>query len=72
MAKTLQLNFETANGKRMMLTVDEPREDLTSVQVEAAMQEVINAGIFGVDDSLIESAISARVVERTVTELIEG
>ena len=36
------------------------------------MQEVINAVMFGVDDSLIESAISARVVERTVTELIEG
>lgn len=72
MAKTLQLNFETVSGKKMMLTVDEPREDLTTVQVEAAMQEVINAGIFGVDDSLIDSAISARVVERTVTELIEG
>ena len=71
MAKTLQLNFETANGKKLMLTVDEPREDLTQVQVESAMQEVINAGIFGVDDSLIASAIGARVVERTVTELIE-
>ena len=72
MAKTLQLNFVTASGKKMMLTVDEPRENLTSVEVESAMQEVINAGMFGVDDSLIESAISARVVERTVTELIEG
>ena len=72
MAKTLQLNFVTAGGKKMMLTVDEPRENLTSVEVESAMQEVINAGVFGVDDSLIESSISARIIERTVTELVEG
>jgi hypothetical protein len=72
MAKTLQLNFATASGKKLMLTVDEPRENLTSAEVESAMQGVINAGVFGVDDSVIESAISARIVERTVTELIEG
>jgi hypothetical protein len=72
MAKTLQLNFATASGKNLMLTVDEPRENLTSVEVESAMQGVINAGVFGVDDGVIESAISARIVERTVTELIEG
>ena len=44
MAKTLQLNFGTAGGKKMMLTVDEPREDLTARRVEVAMQEIINAG----------------------------
>jgi hypothetical protein len=72
MAKTLQLNFATPSGKKLMLTVDEPRENLTSVEVESAMQGVINAGVFGVEDSAIASAISARIVERTVTELIEG
>ena len=44
MAKTLQLNFSTANGKNMMLTVDEPRADLTAPAVEAAMQAVIASG----------------------------
>lgn len=43
MAKTLQLNFGTSGGKKMMLTVDEPREDLTAEEVSTAMQEVINA-----------------------------
>ena len=72
MSKTLQLNFGTAGGKKMMLTVDEPRADLTAQEVDAAMQEIINAGVFGVDDFPIDSTISARIVERTVTDLIEG
>lgn len=72
MAKTLQLNFGTSGGKKMMLTVDEPREDLTAEEVSTAMQEVINAGVFQLEGHSLDAAISARIVERTVTELIEG
>lgn len=71
MSKTLQLNFGTAGGKKMMLTVDEPRADLTAEEVEAAMQEIINAGAFVVDDLPLDSTVSARIVERTITNLIE-
>ena len=71
MSKTLQLNFGTAGGKKMMLTVDEPRADLTAEEVEVAMQEIINAGAFVVDDLPLDSTVSARIVERTITNLIE-
>ena len=70
MAKTLQLNFVTAGGKKMMLTVDEPRADITTEEVTAAMAEIISAGVFVIEDLPLESAISARVVERTITNLI--
>lgn len=70
MSKTLQLNFDTASGKKMMLTVDEPRADITAEEVEAAMEEIISTGSFVVEDLPLESAISARVVERTITNLI--
>ena len=70
MSKTLQLNFDTASGKKMMLTVDEPRADITAEEVEAAMEEIISTGAFVVEDLPLESAISARVVERTITNLI--
>ena len=72
MAKTLQLNFSTSGGKKVMLTVDEPREDLTAQEVSAAMQEVINAGIFEFEGHTLDAAIGARIVERNVTELIEA
>ncbi|WP_203245832.1 DUF2922 domain-containing protein [Sporosarcina beigongshangi] len=69
MAKTLQLNFSTAAGKNVMLTVDEPRAGLTAAAVEAAMQEIIASGVFEVDGSPLETSKSARIVERHVTEL---
>lgn len=72
MAKTLQLNFKTASDKKVMLTVDEPQPDLTEEQVSAAMQEVIDSGVFIVDDYPLAAIVSARIVERTVTTLIEG
>ncbi|GKV57567.1 hypothetical protein NCCP2222_35140 [Sporosarcina sp. NCCP-2222] len=68
MSRTLQLTFETAAGKTSMLTVDEPRSDITSEQIQAAMQQIIATGAFEVDGSPLSASKSARIVERTVTE----
>ncbi|WP_318617977.1 DUF2922 domain-containing protein [Sporosarcina sp. YIM B06819] len=72
MAKVLQLNFSTAAGKKVMLTVDEPRTDLTALAVETAMQEIIASGVFVVEGSPLETSKGARIVERNVTELAQG
>ena len=72
MAKTLQLNFSTSNGKNMMLTVDEPRVDLTAPTVEAAMQAVIASGVFEMDGFPLETSKGARIVERNITEIVDG
>lgn len=72
MAKTMQLNFNTATGKKVTLTVDEPRADLTAQSVESAMQAIIASGVFEVDGAPLETAVSARVIERNVTELVKG
>ncbi|MHA6259580.1 hypothetical protein ACXYMX_06645 [Sporosarcina sp. CAU 1771] len=39
MAKTLQLNFSIPGAKKMMLTVDEPHEDLTALEISARVVE---------------------------------
>lgn len=72
MSKTLQLHFNTAGDKKVMLTVDEPRADLSAEQVSVAMQNIIDSGIIKVDDYPLASAVNARIVERTVTEIIEA
>ena len=72
MAKTLQLNFNTASGKKVSLTVDEPRADLTPQSIEAAMQEIIAANVFEINGAPLATAVSARVIERNVTELVNG
>ncbi len=72
MTKTLQLHFNTSGDKKVMLTVDEPQANLTEEQVNLAMQEIIDSGVFIVDDYPLERIISARIVERTLTPLIEA
>ena len=70
MAKTLQLNFSTAAGKNVMLTVDEPRADLTESDIETAMQDIIASGVFEVEGAPLATSKGARIVERNVTELV--
>lgn len=72
MAKTLQLSFNTANGKKVNLTVDEPRADLTPQSIETAMQEIIDANVFEINGSPFATVASARVIERNVTEFVNG
>lgn len=72
MAKTLQLNFNTASGKRVSLSVDEPRADLTPQSIEAAMQEIIAANVFEINGAPLASIVNARVIERNVTELVNS
>ncbi|MFJ7934454.1 DUF2922 domain-containing protein [Sporosarcina sp. NPDC096371] len=72
MAKTLQMIFTTATGKKVTLTADEPRADLTAQSVEAAMQEIIASGVFEVDGAPLAAVVGSRIVERNVTELIHG
>ena len=56
----------------MMLTVDEPRANLTEQGVEAAMQEIISSDVFEVNGSLLATAHNARIIERNVMELINA
>lgn len=72
MAKTLQLNFTTAAGKQTSLTVDEPKAGLTQAEVEAAMQEIINSQVFEVDGSFLATVKGARIIERTVEDLVKA
>ena len=72
MAKTLQLNFSTATGKNVMLTVDEPRADLTAPAVEAVMQAIITSGVFEVAGAPLVTSKGARIVERNVTEIVKA
>lgn len=72
MAKTLQLNFTTAAGKQTSLSVDEPKAGLTAVEVETAMQEIINSQVFQVDGSFLATVKSARIIDRTVEDLVNA
>lgn len=69
MAKALEMLFNTAQGKKFTISVDEPRADLTGAEVVSGMQGLLASNVFYADGANLVSADLARIVERNVTEL---
>ena len=69
MSKTLQLQFETALGKNVTITVDAPRNNLTETEIQTGMQTIIASNAFQSDGSPLAVIKKAQVVDRTVTEI---
>mgnify|MGYP000947259974 CR=1 FL=1 len=66
----LELDFLDEMNKRFRLSIDDPRDDLDPLQVEAAIDAILSNNVFdsnGVDLVEIEAA---RIV-RTIVEEIE-
>lgn len=68
MAKTLELIFTTTAGKDVTLTVDEPRDNVTDVELLAGMQTIIAQDVFEVAGSPLATVKGARIVERNIVE----
>jgi hypothetical protein len=68
MSQVLELKFDTANGKTMTLSVNEPKANLTANEVETAMQTIITSDIFHNNGSSVVGINEARIVERIITE----
>jgi len=56
----------------LTFTLSRARPDLTTQSVGAAMQEIIASGVFELNGAPLATAVDARIVERNVTELING
>lgn len=68
MAKVLELQFTTQQGKTASISIDSPKEPVNMVQVNAAMDRLITANIFQTSSGDFISKKGARVVERNVEE----
>ncbi|MDI9393784.1 MAG: DUF2922 domain-containing protein [Synergistota bacterium] len=69
MDKTLKMVFDTAVGDPWSLTLRYPKETLTALDVETAMQSIIDADIFA---SGLTGILAAQIIDRTVTDLIDN
>lgn len=68
MAKTLELQFVTENGKVTKLTLDNQKEPVDQAAVKQSMDQIIAAGAFNTINGGFVSSQGARVVERNVTD----
>jgi hypothetical protein len=69
MDKNLEMIFANALGKNSRISVDDPRDDVTSEDVQLAMNDIITLNIFNTSGGDLMQAASARLVTREVTEL---
>ena len=65
--RKLVMTFKTTDDKKVSLTVDNPREDLTEEEVKTAMELIKEKNIFTQGGSDLASLVSAKVVETDTT-----
>ena len=69
MEKSLQLVFKNASGNTKLITISNPKDDLTKAQTDEAMQKIIAANVFKTLGGDLVQAVEARVVNRNVQVL---
>ena len=65
--RKLVMTFKTTDDKKVSLTVDNPREDLTEEEVKTAMELIKEKNIFAPGGADLASLGSAKVVETDTT-----
>ena len=65
--KRLIMTFKTTDDKKVSLSVDNPREDITEAEIKAAMDLVIAKNIFAPGGADIVSTVEAKVVVTDTT-----
>lgn len=67
MSQVLQLTFKNGLNHTLTISIDSPKANLTEAEVNAAMQTVIDQGVFVKEGYVFNSKKSAQIVERNVT-----
>lgn len=66
--KRLLMNFKTISGKKVAISVDSPKEDLTESQIKSAMVLILSKDVFEPGGEGLSTLIDARIVETGTTE----
>ena len=65
--KRLLMTFKTTDDKKVSLSVDNPREDITESEIKDAMDLVVSKNIFAPNGADIVSAVEAKIVVTDTT-----
>ena len=65
--KKLVMNFKTTGDKKVSISVDNPRENLTEAEVKAAMTLILSSNIFLPNGEELASLVEAKIVETDTT-----
>lgn len=68
--KRLELLFTNTAGRRVTVAVPDPKEDLTTQELNNAMTAIIGANVFESPGGDLVAIQGARVVTREIAELV--
>ena len=66
--KKLVMTFKSSDDKKISLSVDNPREDITENEIKSAMDLVVSKNIFAPNGSDIVDIFEAKVIVTGTTE----
>jgi len=65
----LEMDFLDIDGKRFRLSIEDPKEDIDGIQVETAMEDIIEHNIFESNEGDLSDIDRARIVTTSIQEL---
>jgi hypothetical protein len=68
MEYTLSMVFNTEYGKKITLSINDVKPDITKEQANALMDKIIANDVFLLNSGAIKSKVSSQMVARTVTK----
>lgn len=66
--KKLIMTFKTIDGKKVSITVDDPRTDLTEAQIKSAMVLILSKDIFAPNGEGLATLVDAKIVATDTQE----
>ena len=66
--KKLVMTFKTNDDKKVSLSVDNPREDITENEIKSAMELIVSKNVFAPNGSDIVAVVEAKVIVTDTTE----
>ncbi|MGL5330011.1 MAG: DUF2922 domain-containing protein [Peptostreptococcaceae bacterium] len=66
--KKLLMTFKTISDKRVSISVDNPRTDLTETEIKTTMDLILSKNIFAPNDEDLVGLVEAKIVETGTTE----
>lgn len=67
MRKVLELEFLDMTNKTFKVRIDDPRDDLDEIDIEAAMDTILESSIFNSNNTDLVRNKGARIIETTVS-----
>ncbi len=70
MDKNLELIFKNTAGKSARISVQDPKDDLTTEEVQALMDNIVAKNVFETTGGNLVEVVGARLIQKEVIQLI--